>query len=359
MSLIVLAMVKNDKDDVTAGSESLSQVCLEENRIGVLNTTVVTDKDASSGDVEWDESLIPVVISSFFWGYLSSQLIGGRLAEMFGFKKVYGFGLFIPGLLFLIHPIAARCNVRLFIALRILVGVAEGVTWPAMHSITARWVPSSVRSSWVSKTYFGSTFGAIITYPMCGFIIDQFGWEPCFYVIAAITIVWTIVWYFIVYDDPTSHPRISMEELEEISDLHITKGRVPVPWLEILKSPPVWGTMVSDSGNVFGLSMFLSMGPVFFRYMLGLDIKSNGMLSSLPMFARYVGGVAIANFSDWLINSQRISTLNARRLFNSSSQVVPAAALVLLGYTGCDVTAALILMVLTYACCCVFPKFIF
>ena len=87
------------------------------------------------------------------------------------------------------------------------------------------------------------------------------------------------------------------------------------------------------------------MGPVYLKYMQGLDIKTNGLLSGLPMLSRYIGGVAIARFSDWLITSDHISRLNARRVFNTISQVGPAVAIVLLGYAGCNVTAAITFMV--------------
>lgn len=341
MSLIVLAMVKSEKGQKS--KDSPNAACVWETNSPV--NTSIASQEKVKGDVEWDEDMIPLVLSSFSWGYLTSQIIGGRLAEIFGFKKIYGFGIFIPGLLFLLHPVAARVDAYLFLVFRMLVGVAEGVTWPAMHSLTARWVPPSVRSSWVSKTYFGSTFGSIITYPMCGIIIDQFGWEPCFYVIAAITSVWAIFWYFLVYDDPHSHPRISQEELQELSEIQVSVKRPPVPWLEIIKSPAVWGTLITDCGNTFGIVIFLGMGPVFFKYMLGLNIKSNGLLSALPMVGRYVGGVSIAYLSDWLIASNKISRLNARRLFNTLSQAAPAIALVLLGYSGCNVTAAIVLKV--------------
>ena len=79
-----------------------------------------------------------LVLSSFSWGYVTSQIIGGRLSELYGFKAVYGLGLTVPMVLMLFHPVAARTSVWLFICLRVVTGVAEGVTWPAMHAITAR-----------------------------------------------------------------------------------------------------------------------------------------------------------------------------------------------------------------------------
>ena len=53
------------------------------------------------GELDWDNVQVGFVFSSFSWGYMttqvgcsmsceafSSQIIGGRLAELYGFKKV-------------------------------------------------------------------------------------------------------------------------------------------------------------------------------------------------------------------------------------------------------------------------------
>ena len=40
------------------------------------------------GRMEWDESFKGLVLSAFTYGYMSTQIIGGRLAEVYGVKKV-------------------------------------------------------------------------------------------------------------------------------------------------------------------------------------------------------------------------------------------------------------------------------
>ena len=99
MSLIVLAMVKTETRKTEDG-QVLADTCVQEGIHDVKEVATNDDKPVE-GKIEWDESMIPLVLSSFFWGYLTTQIIGGRLAEVFGIKKVYGFGLFIPALLFL------------------------------------------------------------------------------------------------------------------------------------------------------------------------------------------------------------------------------------------------------------------
>lgn len=66
-----------------------------------------------------------MVLGSFFYGYVCTQIPGGRLAEVFGGKRVYGIGVFITSLFTILSPIAARINFPLFILVRILEGMGE------------------------------------------------------------------------------------------------------------------------------------------------------------------------------------------------------------------------------------------
>lgn len=62
----------------------------------------------------------------------------------------------------------------------------------------------------------GSSVGTAITYPMCGFIIDRWGWELVFYVNGVLGTIWFVAWCFLVYDSPQEHPRLSASEKEYI-----------------------------------------------------------------------------------------------------------------------------------------------
>lgn len=62
----------------------------------------------------------------------------------------------------------------------------------------------------------GSSIGSALTYPLCGYIIDALGWEMAFYVCGVLGTTWYIAWYFLVFDSPQQHPRISQKEKEQI-----------------------------------------------------------------------------------------------------------------------------------------------
>ena len=88
----------------------------------------------------WTASRQGWLKSSFFWGYILLQIHGGSLAEKLGTRKVLGTALFITAILTLLTPLVAVWNVNLLLALRILMGVAEAVTFPSLPPLIHRLV---------------------------------------------------------------------------------------------------------------------------------------------------------------------------------------------------------------------------
>ena len=71
--------------------------------------------------------LTPVgwILSSFFYGYIFTQVPGGWLATKFGGKWVFGIGVVMTSVFTLFTPLAANHSVGLLIAVRVLEGFFE------------------------------------------------------------------------------------------------------------------------------------------------------------------------------------------------------------------------------------------
>ena len=54
--------------------------------------------------------------------------------------------------------------------------------------------------------------------------------------------------------------------------------------------------------------------------MLGVDIKTNGLLSALPYLCRYLGGILHGRVSDTLYKRRLLRLVTIRRIFNSISK---------------------------------------
>jgi MFS family permease len=72
---------------------------------------------------EWDEYQQNIILGSFFWGYVLTELPGGRLAEIIGGHRVFGYSMLGASILTLLTSAAARLDYIAVVALRVLVGL--------------------------------------------------------------------------------------------------------------------------------------------------------------------------------------------------------------------------------------------
>ncbi|KAK3883936.1 hypothetical protein Pcinc_011758 [Petrolisthes cinctipes] len=273
----------------------------------------------------------------------TQQVPGGRAAELFGTRRVFGFCILAGAIITFLSPVAARLHYGFFIALRVIQGACQGMSWPSMHPLVSRWIPPLERPSTVIAA---STFSIAITLPLCGFLIDRYGWEMTFYLTALPSVLWCVAWFTLVYDFPSQHPRISEAEVAYITTtvqergthLAQTEGSVQksVPWRSIFTSVPVWAVCVHSWGNNWGITFFFVQLPTYMRNVLGFSIKSNGVLSALPFISRYVGAIVWSTLCDFATSRNYISIFASRKIACAFSMFVPSVVLLWLAYSGCE-----------------------
>jgi MFS family permease len=78
-----------------------------------------------------------MVLGSFYWMYVVSQVVGGIATQHFGTKAVFGWSQLATAIGSLCIPIAAETHWLLLIFVRSVQGFASGLTWPAMYAIVA------------------------------------------------------------------------------------------------------------------------------------------------------------------------------------------------------------------------------
>lgn len=78
-----------------------------------------------------DSVSMGLIQSSFFWGYLCTQLLGGYLADLIGGKRVLGFGVIWWSVWTVITPFAASMGLGPLLIARAGMGLGEGVSLPA------------------------------------------------------------------------------------------------------------------------------------------------------------------------------------------------------------------------------------
>lgn len=78
------------------------------------------------GEFFWNERTQGLILSSFFWGYVVTQVPGGMLAERLGGKYTLAFAVLLPALCTLATPLAARWGGAWgLVVLRIVMGCGQ------------------------------------------------------------------------------------------------------------------------------------------------------------------------------------------------------------------------------------------
>lgn len=159
------------------------------------NSTSHVDKMRPHKEPEfkWTPEIIGLIDSSFFWGYIVTQIPGGYLASRIPANRVFGIAIGASAFLNLLIPGACKVHYGLVMAVRILQGLVEGVTYPAVHGIWRHWAPPLERSRLATISFCGSYAGAVVGMPLSGVLTDYLGWQSCFYFYGAIGMVWSIV----------------------------------------------------------------------------------------------------------------------------------------------------------------------
>jgi len=84
-----------------------------------------TSATSAAGEFSWNEAEQGVILGSFFWGYVITQIPAGIVSQKYGGKWPYGLGLALTAIFALLTPPAARWNKSVLIFVRIIQGVGE------------------------------------------------------------------------------------------------------------------------------------------------------------------------------------------------------------------------------------------
>ncbi|XP_025995967.2 putative inorganic phosphate cotransporter isoform X2 [Solenopsis invicta] len=337
MSVAIVAMVNHTA--IKSNDEVIEVV----NECGQLvsNETNAAERSAD-GPFVWDNKEQGYLLSSFFWGYVITQIPFGILAKRYGAKYFLGIGMLINSIFGLLVPISAYWGYWPLIIIRFIQGLGEGPIVPCTHALLAKWIPPNERSRMGAFVYAGAQFGTVVSMPLSGLLAawDFGGWPSIFYVFGIIGTIWCIAFLIWVYEDPEQHPSITEDEKKLIlSSLWGSAGITsspPVPWRAIATSLPFWAILMAHMGQNYGYETLMTQLPTFMKQILHFSIKKNGIYSALPYLAMWIFSMLISHVADWMISSERFTHTLTRKIVNSIGQYGPALALIAASYTGCN-----------------------
>ncbi|KAG8180929.1 hypothetical protein JTE90_013935 [Oedothorax gibbosus] len=313
LSVAMVAMVNTTSD---SNKSRVSDECPAPSN---ANETHGGGAETKGDRYDWSPEMQGWVLSSFFYGYVVTVLAGGYMAERYGAARVFGGGLLLTGVATLLTPLVVGWGVGALMAVRVVEGLGEGVTFPATTAIVSRWSPRMERSIIASVIFSGAQMGNVITMSVSGVLCSTDflgGWPSVFYVFGTVTVLWFVLWIILVYETPDEHPSITEGELTLFHD----SGKVQTQ---------------SNVGFLFGMFIFLTELPTYLSTVHHFNIHAVGYLSALP-YITVCFGIWIASYTaDRLRQSGKLSITTIRKVFNSLGGYGPFICVIAITFSGC------------------------
>ncbi|KAJ8967618.1 hypothetical protein NQ314_002736, partial [Rhamnusium bicolor] len=281
----------------------------------------------------WTSKQQGLILSSFYWGYVITHIPGGIIAEKFGGKHALGLGILCTAIFTFITPFviyASNGNWVWVVIVRVIEGLGEGTTFPALTTLLANWVP-------LSTVVGNSVSGALIA--------ATNDWSIVFYVFGIVGMLWFILFMMLCYPNPESHPFISDKEKIYLGEqiANVPHKEKVIPWKAILSSWPIWALVVAQIGHDWGFFTMVTDLPKYMKDVLHFNVKQNGVWSSVPYILMWIVSMSSGWLCDWLISKKYLSLTGARKTFTSVASMGPAVFILAASYSGCDRSLAVVM----------------
>lgn len=286
-------------------------------------------------EFDWNSKQKGYLLSSFFYGYVLSEFPGGWLSKRFGGATILGLVVMCSSVSTLLLPFVAEQGLMVIIIFRAIVGIFEGGSYPSTYTIYSRWAPSEEKSQLLALALTGPHMAMTICNPIYGILARYLGWRSIFFVSGSAGLLWVVMWFKEVKNEPKDDPKITENELRKIQssvgDNH--EGKVKCPWKQIFTSLPVWANIVSNFCECWGYFTMFTELPTFLNDVYKFDVHDVGLLSGIPYTVACVGLPLTGKFVDHFRKTKGYSTTFVRKLYNSFCYYSQAVCIALIVFS--------------------------
>jgi MFS transporter, ACS family, hexuronate transporter len=273
-------------------------------------------------ELGWNDADYGWIAAAFSFAYAFGYLFGGRLMDRWGVKRGLPIFVLLWSCAAIAHGLCALIGVETrfamtypwfswaekgvvwltlsmpmtaagFMLARIALGLAEGGNFPGAIKAVAEWYPQKERALATGLFNSGTNVGAILCPVSVPWLYTHFGWQTTFYLTGATGFLWVVAWW-LVYEEPEKHPRLTATERAYIKQGQPVAGEnaIKVPWLHLLRYRAVWAYVIASilAAPAWGFYQFFVPDFLFKRF--GLPTQAIGWWTAAFFALAAVGGVA-------------------------------------------------------------------
>ncbi len=266
------------------------------------------------------------LMSLFFAGYVMAMIPGGFLCARLGVSRVFSIFMVLTSVFTgLVGFGGSILQLKVF---RLGVGLSEGPMAVGMPTTINNWFPAREKGFATGTFIAASKFGPLIVPPLCGLIVSYWGWREIFWSFAIPGIVLSVVWYFLVKDQPCDSRFCSPAEAEYIrTDKMVVQKQTKEPkpyklwWLDKIiraqKIDPIdttaklfrsWNMIGSAMGYFFMVAITTTMMSWIPTYLITIkkyEIMKMAFASAAPFAGAVIGNMVGGWISDNILAKRR------------------------------------------------------
>ncbi|MFC6885479.1 MFS transporter [Actinomadura yumaensis] len=276
-------------------------------------------------DLGLGEQEFGLVQSSFFWLFAVGAITVGGLSDRIRARWLVA-GLMLLWCLSLV-PLAGSVGLVVLIACRATLGFAEGPAPALANRIVHTWFPARERGLPSSVVITGASLGPLIAAPTLSRLIDAYSWHTAFLVLAAVGLLWLVLWLTLGGEGPEGAPGTG-----EATAAAVTLP-ARVPYRMIFTSGTVLGLMAMSFCSYMSTTLKVSWLPLYLKEGLGYRSGTASLLVTLPYGAAVALTLAVGWYSGRLVR-RGVSSRIARGLLSGGLIAAAGACMVLFTQIG-------------------------
>jgi MFS family permease len=231
-----------------------------------------------------------ILMSAFYYGYVPLMPATGWLAERYGAKAVLAAGVTLWSLATMLTGFAH--GFVMLLALRVLLGVGESVSFPCAAKLIANAVPVSRLGVANGVMAFGYLLGPAVGTYVGGHMMASMGWRPVFVIFGLASVLWVIPWLRTRIPPPVQQEQGA------------PAGPAP-SFGEILRQRALWGTCLGHFSSNYCYYFILAWLPFYMVKNRGYSMSTMSDIVSWAYALNAAGALGMGWIADRWIRAGR------------------------------------------------------
>lgn len=276
------------------------------------------------------------ILSAFAVGYITSQVVGSRVARRYGGRAVMAGAVLLWSASTLVTPLVAW-SLPLLLACRALLGLGEGLGLPCLFQLVGQAARPEDRARHVASVLAAGAAGQTAAALVC----PHLEWPRAFYGLGALGLAWTAAWALLL---PPPHRGGAPEDGPKSGPPSSSSAAVPpnVPWWALVCGWPLWAIYVAHFAMNWSSYTIMQWLPTYLARALSAQ-PVHLSLAALPYVCNSLCGLLTGRLAE-AAGRRHWGTLAVRRLATGCLGLL-APGVALLAFAAASSLAAALLLV--------------